>query len=66
LQDPPECAQFSIFGLKINPLATLIETGSSEFRSQAMLSARVTRLGDFSPFGQMFSLGHFLKITDFA
>jgi hypothetical protein len=28
------------------------------------LSSRVTRFGKFSPYGQLFSLGSFLKVTE--
>jgi hypothetical protein len=33
---------------------------------EAYIEARVTRLGEFPPMGQLFTLGSVLKITDVA
>jgi hypothetical protein len=70
LQDPPKFTQSGIFGMKIYHLATLVvcSNGDSHFYllpvTYAVIKARVTRLGEFSPNGWLLTLGSFIKIEE--
>jgi hypothetical protein len=67
LQDPPKFTQIWIYGLKTNHLATLIGSKrDSDKPGSIQVGFRVTRLGEFSPIGRLFTLGTFLKITKVA
>jgi hypothetical protein len=39
---------------------------SQEIDCRSSLDTRVTRLGEFSPFGSLFTLGSFEKLTELA
>jgi hypothetical protein len=67
-QDPQKCIKIGIFGQQINHLATLLKFVYLTFQYshqrpncyKIMNSGRVTRLGEFSPNGQLLSLAVFL------